>query len=336
TARRSGDLLAGTLDRLAYSVESPLLIMRDERPFERWAADGGELRVMLAFDRTASSAIARDWLARLAQFGTIDLSVLHLYWARDEYERHGKKVPVGDEGHEWLVQTMKKEIESELGHLPPNVKVNLHTEMASGRIDTHLIDLASAAQVDLMLLGTHRRRALGRLWSVSHHVMLQAPMAVACVPATTPVPHIAGAPAWNSALCVSDFSESSSRVAAWAATLLRSGGTLHLAYVTPEIVSEERRALLLDKLRETLPPATESNALKVEVHVLHGLAEKALAQAADRLGVDLICLGSKPASGFEKAQSGILAPAAIDQWRLVQSLLETTGKPVFIAPALRA
>jgi nucleotide-binding universal stress UspA family protein len=336
TAKAAGNILAGSLDKLAYTAEVPLVIVRDARPFEAWATSSAPLKVMLAFDHTASSAVARDWLVRLAEYGPIELSVGHLYWPIEEYERRGLARPPSDEGHVGLIARIKGELQREFGNLPSNVKVHIRAEMGVGQIADHLLELAGEEQVDLVLLGTHRKRALGRLWSVSHHIMLQAPMAVACVPSTVSVPHLARAPRWTTAMAVADFSEASNRVVAWAATLLKAGGTLHVAHVSPEPLTPEREKQLLQRLAASLPPNIEKMGVKALVHVFQGVPEKVIAEHAEKLNVDMLCVGARSIPGFEKAEAGVVAPAVLEQWRMVQTLLEVTGKPVLLAPPLVA
>lgn len=332
TAKKATNLLAGSLDKLAYSVEAPLLVVRDERPFERWA-EGKPLRVLLAFDRTESSAVARDWVSRLTEYGPIELVATQIYWPIEEYEERQLKP---EEGHLALVGLMQKELEGEFAKVPPSVKVSLRCEMGTGNIANQLLAIAGEEQVDLMLLGTHRRRALGRLFSVSHTIVLQAPMAVACVPSTTTVPHLSRSPAWKTGLVATDFTESGSRAVAWAATLLRPGSTLHVVHVSPERFSAEREVALVKRLSATLPVDVEQNGLKVVAHVLHGEPEDVLRTLINTVDADVLVIGAKSLPEDEIANEGVIIPEINDQWRLVQTLLETTHRPVLLTPPMRA
>jgi nucleotide-binding universal stress UspA family protein len=76
-------LMASSLDRFALVVDVPLLVVRDEKPFVEWGADS-PLKVMLAFDHTAASAVARDWLARLSEFGPIHLLATQVFVPEQE------------------------------------------------------------------------------------------------------------------------------------------------------------------------------------------------------------------------------------------------------------
>lgn len=334
SSRRNLGLLAGDLDKLAYAVEAPLLVVRDARPFEKWGAM--PLRVMMAFDRTASSAVARDWIARISEFGPIELVAAQIYWPIEEYEERRLKEPPAEEGHAALKATLQHELETEFSAMPKNVQVTLRLEIGTGNIADHLLGIATDAQVDLMILGTHRKRALERLFSVSHKILLQAPMAVVCVPSTTTVPHLAKSPAWTRGLVATDFTEADNRAVAWAASMLDPGSTLNVVHVANEPFSAAAEAAMAQRLSESLPPDVEAGGVRVVAHVRHGETEEVLRDLALSLDVDVIVLGAQPLPDFEEAEQGVIAPQITAHWALVQMLLEKTHRPVLLTPPLRA
>jgi nucleotide-binding universal stress UspA family protein len=178
----TGTVLATTLDKLAYAVEVPMLVVRDPKPFLSWIADETPLKVMLALDHSAASAVARNWIFRLAEYGPIDLVGAHIWWPHEEYERRGSTAPADDETHTRLARVMRVETENALSTMPANVTHRMHLEMGTGHIDEQLMALGVEEKAALMVLGTHRYRMLARLTSVSHHVLGRAPMSIACVP----------------------------------------------------------------------------------------------------------------------------------------------------------
>ncbi len=320
TARATSALPTGTLDRLAYSLEVPLLVVRDQRAFVEWS-EARPLKVMVAFDRSASSAVARDWVARLADFGPVALTAAQIYWPLEEYDRRELPVPPPEEGHVGIARLMTTELEREFSRFPPSVTVRCRLEMGIGHVGEHLLDLAGEEQVDLVLMGTHRRRALGRFWSVSHRVMLQAPMAVACVPASTAVPDLTAAPVWRQALVISDLTEPGARAVACGVSMLELGGTLHVVHVSSEPVSPEREASFARRLVAELPPGLEARDVRAVVHVLHGELEDAVVRLAEQVRADVIVVPTMIGSTGE-ALSGEVA----------QVLLERTRRPVLLTP----
>lgn len=328
-------LLASSLDRFALVVDVPLVVVRDEAPFVRWGPDA-PLKVMLAFDRTAASAVARDWIARLAEFGPIHLVATRVYVPEDEYHERAMKLPAAGEGHDALRRLLEQELKREFDGLPPQVTLSLHIEASTGSVSDQLLKLATEQRADLLLVGNHRRRALDRLRSVSHKLLLKAPMSVACVPSTTPVPDIGHCPAWERILVASDLTESGSRAIAWAASLLEPGHVLHVVHVSEAPVTPEAEVALKKRMTQSLPLSCEGNGGDVVLHVLHGEPREVLRVAADKFEADVLVVGSIDVPDFEEADEFVIAPKVMEQWRLVQTLLETTHRPVLVTPPLRA
>ncbi len=328
-------LLSSALDRCALVVDVPLVVVRDEGPFVRWGPDS-PLRVMLAFDRTAASAVARDWLVRLAEFGPIHVVATQIYVAADEYQQRNQTPPAPGEGDAALVRQLQKELARELGGLPPQVTLTARVEASVGDVADQLLKVAATEKADLMLIGNHRRRALDRLRSISHKLLMRASTSVACVPATTPVPDLGTCPAWDRLLVASDLTESGSRAIAWAASLLRPGHILHVVHVSETAVTPEAEAALKKRMMQCLPLSCTGQSGDVVLHVLQGEPREVLRAAADRFEVDALVIGALDVPEFEEADDFVIAPQVMEQWRLVQTLLETTHRPVLVTPPLRA
>ncbi len=312
--------LGGTLDKLAYALTVPLLVVRDPRPFEAWATGKAPLKVMLAVDHTSSSAIARDWIIRLAKFGDLDLVAASIWWPREEYERRNLAWPDPEDGHRALAQTLSAELDAALVNLPKNVKVRKHLEPGKQGIAEELVEIANAVQADLVVLGTHRRRALGRLWSVSHHILSLAPMSVACVPAGVTVPDLSVARPFTTGVAATDFSEAGNRAITCGLSAV-GNGTLHVIHVSAEAMPQDKQTALLKRLVTVLPPEAERRA-KVLVHVLEGDVAQQLTQAADRLGADVLCLG---------AHRDVVAKGSV-----ASQVLAHAARPVLFAPPVKA
>ena len=194
TSRATSRLFAGTLDKFAYGVELPLLVVRDFKPFEAWTQGSAPLKVMLALDHTWSSVVARDWITRLSEYGAIDLVAAHIWWPADEYARRGLPPTAPEEGHAAISKLMQEETKAALGGLPANVKQRVHLEMGVGHIGEQLLALANTEQVDVLALGTNPHHGpISLLRSVSHDVLMNAPMSVACIPGQLKLPGLSAA-----------------------------------------------------------------------------------------------------------------------------------------------
>ncbi len=319
TARRAGPIMASTLDKVAYGVETPLLVVRDSRPFLEWAAGKAPLKVMLALDPTSSSAVARDWISRLAEYGDLDLVATHIWWPNEEYERRNLPLPGAEEGHRALAATVKAEAIEGLRALPKNVKHRVHLEIGVGHVGEQLLKLANEEQVDVFVVGSHRRRALGRLWSVSHHVLALAPMSVACVPAMAAVPDLTSIPSFSTAVAATNLTEAGNRAISCALGAVRQG-TVHVVHVAREPLSAEQEGALLRKLSSVLPPTAEQNGARVLVHVRYGKPAIEILKACQSLAADVVCLGLKASS--------------LSNQGVVDEVLRQSRQPVLFASCL--
>lgn len=173
----------GTLDKLADGLDIPFLVVRDPKPFDRWVQDAQPLQVLLALDHSRSSALARDWISKLAGYGPIALTAVHLWSPRAEADRRKLREVPDVDGYSALAAQLLKEARAALRGLPPNVQHKVHLEVGAHQIAERLLTLAAEVRADVFVLGSHPHHGpLGRFWSVSHAILSDAPMTVACIP----------------------------------------------------------------------------------------------------------------------------------------------------------
>ena len=183
--------VGGAVDRLATVVPVPLLVVRDAGPFEAWAAGERPLRVMLGVERSQPFEAAREWLQALRRYGPVEVVAGRIFWPHEEARRLGMAHPLSFQevtpeltrALELEVRTLVSPLEA-MGQPPARVRL----EAGVGRIADHLVALAAEERVDLLVVGSHQRRGLGKLWSVSHHTLRLATMSVARVPASAMPP----------------------------------------------------------------------------------------------------------------------------------------------------
>jgi nucleotide-binding universal stress UspA family protein len=236
-----------------------------------------------------------------------------IYWPHEEYQRLGLPHP---QAFQDVSPELRRSLEQEVRSLTspleaqgqPPVKVRL--ELGVGRIADHLVALAADEQVDLLVVGTHQRRALGKLWSVSHHALRLAKMSVASVPVTASargeeVP----IPALRSVLVATDFSDAANRAIPYAFSLLPAGGTVYVGE-PPHVTEQERE--LRKRLHQLVPRNGDADGRTVQVEILtgHDVAETLL-KAAERLNVDVLCLGTHGRSGLKTSLMGSVTKAVV-------------------------
>jgi nucleotide-binding universal stress UspA family protein len=324
--KRSQWQLGSHADRLAQRSHVPVLIVRNDGALAAWARDERPLRIMLGADLTASTEVAMHWINELARFGRCDVVAAHLYWPPEEYERLGlsgvrnyiEPVPV-------VTETLERDIRAHLARATRCTLASVRIEPHLGRVGDRLAALAKEEQCDLIVVGSHDRGAT-RVWegSISRVALQQADVSVVCVPAPQQV-SLHDLPHLRSVLVATDFSPTGNAAVALAYASAERGATIHLVHVmpdpahgtiTPRDIFPAARTLcdkyrdVCDRLSHLIPAGAATRELKTELHVLesHHTAE-AIAQAAERLSVDLICLGTHGRTGIAKA---VLGSVAID------------------------
>jgi len=307
--------LGGTVDRLAQGLEVPLVVARNVDALEAWGRGERPLKVMVGVDRSLPFEAARDWVKGLRKLGPLELVGGRVFWAQEEAVRLGLEHPLGfaDVTPE-LRQALEKEAEVLVEPLAEGGKpVRVRLEVGMGRIADHLVALAADEGVDVLVVGSHHRRALGKLWSVSQHSLRLAKMTVVCVPSRAAVQ---GAdvelPQVRTVLVTTDFSELGDRAIAYACALAPPGGTVHLLHVTPPHATPEQLSALRKQLEERVPRAAVQAGRKVELEVAAGNeVANVIAQAAERHCADIICMGTHGRTGMMRAVMGSVAQAVM-------------------------
>ncbi len=183
TSHTRPSLFATPVDRIAEGVSVPVLVVRSAKPFEPWASGGQPLKVLLAIDHSWSSALARDWLTKLAGYGALEVLATHIWSPDEEAARHGRSTPPSDEEKESMAARLIQDAQAGLRGMPSNVQARVQLEVGRGHVGALLLDLAARERVDMMVLGTHPHRGLlGRLTSVTHEVLTNGLMSVALIP----------------------------------------------------------------------------------------------------------------------------------------------------------
>ena len=326
--------LGSRADRVAQGSHLPVLAVRDSAPFLGWLKEGRALRVMLGVDDSQSVENAARWLDELCRSGAVELTLAHLYWPPEALHR------IGLEGIRSLVDADPEVVKTLERQFSQRLDGLLHAKIRTYRIEPHLgrlgdglAALAAEAHADLLVVGSRERSSLDRLWegSVARQALHAATMSVACVPA----PAVVAAtivPRLKTVLAATDFSELGNGAIPLAYAAATPGATVHLIHVLqshrPSIDPydifhplPDERTLEAMKAAETrltalVPTDGSSKGITTRVHALEANDTwKAICQAAERLSVDMICLGTHGRTGLSKAALGSVAARVLTHSR---------------------
>lgn len=312
--------LGSVPERLCQLAGIPVLVARNASGLEAWASGSRSLTALLGCGLGDTSRCALRTIARLPD---LTLNVAHVAWPYGEHYRLGIGLPMPlDHLRPEVHQQLLGDLGRWLDQSGAARSAKLSVTPGWGRIDSHLAQLASEKEVDLLVVGNHQRNLAERLWhgSISRSVIHEASCSVLCVPHVGREAQVASAP--RVIVVPTDFSMLADRAIGVGYGLLERGGTLHLVHVDPQAQGADRDALL-EKLRQRVPHDTRSRGLNSELRILSGnSAWLSIWQHASRANADLICMGTR---SNDAARTLVLGSQA-------QSLLQHSRIPVVLVP----
>jgi nucleotide-binding universal stress UspA family protein len=332
---------ASVPESLARHAHAPLLVVREsELALVEWVAGQRRLRVLVGVNPADEADGASAFLRALREVGPCDVLAVYVCSPAEERSRLGIHTPARLELLDPVVrgmqvvdkqveQVLRREVLERVGSLPGQGQVEVHLEPGYGRRSDHLLHVAREQQVDLLLVGTHQRAGLQRWWhgSVSQQVLRHAVQPVVCVPAARAPHRRLSAP--RSVLVPVDFSEVSLRAIAQARLMVGQGGRIHLLHVHARRLGEPgwtdyygvlpeppaEREEVLRRLHALVPRQEEAGVRWSVEGVSAADAAVAICQAAEREGVDLVCVGTR------EGRRG-----------LARQLLSRCHRPVLVVP----
>ena len=272
------------------------------------------------------------WVHDLRAFGPCDVVAVELYWPPDQFNRLGLSgVRSYLDPDPEVTRALEREFSERASRVGLAGSVKYRCAPNLGRIADRLADIAREERADLVVVGSHSRNALTRLWegSVSRAVLQCAHTSVACIPSAAAAQQRT-VPRIGSVLVATDFSPLGDAAIPLAYATASPGATVHLihilkAQIDPLAPHDVFQAGRSGKQTEAVAAATRNLVAKVpsdaaaqskasQVHVLESNdTAKAICQAAERLGVDMVCLGTHGRSDLAKGVLGSVAQDVLAQ-----------------------
>lgn len=325
-------------ERLAQADPVPTLVVRSAAPFEAWAREERPLKVLVGTDFSASSDAALRWVAELRRLGPCEVVAAYVVWPPEEAAQLGisgslKLLENSPEMQCMIEKDLQEKVAGVLGEEDVRVRVC----DSWGRADVPLVKMAMEEKSDLVVLGTHQWRGLGRFrhGSVSRDILREAPMSVACIP--TPIAAPVPGPRMRECkrvLVAVDLGEFYGFVAPYAYSIVQPGGTVRLMHnVMPfrlpnpmiggayrEFPTKEEHAQIIveaeKRFRPLAPPEAQARGITTEVEVTESReTAQAICAAAERFGADVICIGSHTRPGFTAKILGSVSLAVLQNSR---------------------
>lgn len=203
---------------------------------------------------------------------------------------------------------------------------NLVTIVKVGHVEAELLGIVNDEGVDLVVLGTHGRRRIGRwfIGSVTEHLLRNVPVSVLTVSHVELEKHAIGFVSLKRILYTTDLSESSSIGLHYAIELARMGGAqVQVVHVVddedwvswgPALLAVFDRMKLVQQARRKLDDLVDREkpeGIQIEKSVVEGKPFIKILEIAERGGFDLIVLNLQSKGVLERALLGSTAERVI-------------------------
>jgi nucleotide-binding universal stress UspA family protein len=276
-------------DRTAAQCGAPVLVVRNKTPLDAWIDGKRPLRVLLATAPDHSGAAGRALVGELRKVGTVDVVAVQVSFPPEDRRRLGLQHGLGSaiENDAPTERALLDELKRTVGDLPGQGEVRFLVKPTLEHVDDALLDVAASEAIDLIVVGSHHRTGLSRLWhgSVAEGVVRHARTNVMVAPYMAekePLPTV------NSVLVPVDGTPLCGRSVALACTLAGPRGVVHLVEVADK---DADREALVAAMKKLVPEGARALGTRIEAHVVHGAdVAEALCGATMRLGADLVCM----------------------------------------------
>lgn len=329
-------LIGSVAERVAEHAPVPTLVVRQAGPLLEWLEKGATLKMLCGVDFSVSADAALLAAKSLAKLGPAHLDAAYVEWPHDwPWPTPEGFVDTG--GEEWreTQASHQRDLWERVSGLMEGVPTNVHVRGTGGRLDYEFVRLADELQSGLLVVGTHQRTGLQRLRgpSFSRGTLAHAAGNVLCVPLASYKPEYRTQPV-KSVLVATDFSATGNAALRWAYNLLAQDGVVHLLHVIspptspnpliggmPTRMNEaevaEQKRLDEERLKALVPKEMAARSVRVDVRVVASRdVAGAICEAAGRLGVDVICIGSRGHSAVVSAVVGSVAQGVIAHARM--------------------
>lgn len=323
--------LGSVSEHVTEHAEMPTLVVRAPERLLAPMRGARRLQVVVAFDFTVSSEAALAWLPQLQRMADCDFTLVHIHWPPDD--ARGAALRTGR-----AVRALRRKMKEAVGG---GVVVRL--EQNWGRADAALVHAAREMDADLVVVGTHQRRGVGRVLhpSFSRGLLRHAPCNVFCVPTPFALKHGLGPlPRADRVLAATDLTSTGDQAIPWAYAVVARGGVVKLVHVVEswtlpspllprydrtrksrkdqrQLVAEVRR-----RLAALAPPGGGPGAVRTEVGVLEDdRAARAIILAAQQFEASIVCLSA----GMRSTTGAWPGP-------VVRQVIEQNPGPVLVVP----
>ncbi|HVZ72915.1 MAG TPA: universal stress protein [Polyangia bacterium] len=292
------------------------------------------LRLTVVSDGSGACDAALAWTRSSNLSTPSDVSLVRVYWPPREAARYGLEEAWRDnEGDPALLALVERDLRKDARPLTGTHEPQIRFRVAGYDVGADVASDARLLDAEAIVIGVpaHHRGTFTGLRAAS--LLRAATVPVFCVP-EGPKVRSARIPKVETVLVACDLSDASVAAVTACYGLLPGGGRVELVHVhergVPTVVenvdpmprlTDEERARVEARLRAAVPREAAEHGVATRIEVIEGMrAAEGILQAADRLAVDVIALGSHGRSGLARAVVGSVA----------EEIMRRSSRPVFV------
>ena len=286
-------LIGTVVERLARIATVPMLVVRQPAALSRWMEGNATLKVVVATDLSAVSDFALRRANLLRALGPCDLELLYAEYPPTEYARLGVGPVSVYRSHRVIDDVLTHELTRRADTV--NLGGNVSTRIAKtlGEAGAAIATEAEEADADLIVVGSHQRRALSRVWqgSIAHGVLHAAETNVLVVPFHTADEEIRALETvpLTTIVAATDFSPCGNRAVAWACSIAPRGAHVVLVNVVRRDSDADESSRQLDRVKATV---SRGDGMRVDTVAMVGKDVAAtICAVAERVGADAVIVG---------------------------------------------
>lgn len=328
----AGVRIGKTCERVLRTTETPMLVLRDASPLLSWLRGERALRLLVAYDFTPQADAALLFAARLAGLGSCQLIAAYV----DDPRREATRLGLLDEPRR-AQRLLREEIAERVARALPSLPVEVVVSAHEGEPAARLAHLAEREQADLLLVGSHQRKAVERLFtgSVALDLLRDSAVNVLVVPGAAVASTSLLPPVIRRIVAATDLSPIGNRAVAHALALAPAGAEVVVVHVvSPNLMrngrygrpahpefAREHAAVVAERRQALEALAADAGSVEVRVELIESdRPERALLEAIEREAADLVCAGTIGRTGLGAMLLGSTA----------QTLLRGTRRPILL------
>lgn len=286
-------LIGTVVERLAQVATVPLLVVRQAASLQSWMEGIGTLNVVVATDLSAVSDFALRRANLLRALGACNLELLYVEYPPTEYARLGVGPVSVYRSHRVIDDVLTHELTRRAETVSLGGEVSTRIAKTLGEAGAAIALEAEAADADLIVVGSHQRRALSRVWqgSIAHGVLHSAETNVLVVPFHTADEEIRALEKvpLTTIVAATDFSPCGNRAVAWACSMAPRGAHVVLVNVVRRDSEADASSRELDRVKATV---SRGDGMRVDTVTMVGRDVAAtICATAERVGADAVIVG---------------------------------------------